>query len=65
MAIGNEKAVPPIDAEHIPVEYKLRKVVNEMFWKRLEEEHPVIYETVQWGALVMAIVALAFAISAL
>ena len=24
------------------------------FWTRLEKDHPIIYEAVQWGALIMA-----------
>lgn len=35
------------------------------FWTRLEKDHSIIYEAVQWGALIVACVALAFAVSAL
>ena len=30
------------------------------FWQRLEENHPVLYEVIQWGILVLAVLALIF-----
>lgn len=30
------------------------------FWQRLEENHPVLYEVIQWGILALAILALIF-----
>lgn len=36
-----------------------------MFWLWLEEEHPVLYEVLQWAVLIAAVVALAFGIKAL
>ena len=33
---------------------------NKGFWKRFEENHPVLYEVIQWGILVLAVLALIF-----
>lgn len=30
------------------------------FWQRLEENRPVLYEVIQWGILVLAVLALIF-----
>lgn len=35
--------------------------VKEMrFWQRLKENRPVLYEVIQWGILVLAVLALIF-----
>lgn len=32
---------------------------NKGFWQRLEENHPVLYEVIQWGILALAVVSIA------